>query len=217
MDLIFNNSIMKNLLIIFFLVAATQFVHGQQKNRFRMGMDMGLALPNGGGLGALVNLEPKINIADHINVGIRLGIAGLAKEVIYLNNLESFEGEVSANASVLGTIDYYFNKGNSKLAPFLGAGFGYYGISNINIKLDNTIGGEEIWQLGVNFKWAPMVRAGMELGKFRLTVDYNLVPTTDLYDLTGKIIGKSTNQYIGLTAGFYIGGGKWKTNYFSNN
>jgi hypothetical protein len=44
---------MKKLLIIFFLVAATQFVHGQQKNRFRMGMDMGLAFPNGGGLGLL--------------------------------------------------------------------------------------------------------------------------------------------------------------------
>lgn len=201
---------MKKLLIILILAAVSHQIQAQQKNKFRMGMDLGLAIPQGGGMGATIGLEPKINLRNNINLGVKFSLAGLAKDVIYLDNPDDYEGDVSGNSSVLGTLDYYFNKGGSKIAPFLGAGFGYYGIANLAVTEDNLNPDDDLEELKLEFAWAPMIRGGIELGKFRLTAEYHLVPPTDIQSLTGKVIGEAVNQYFSLTAGFYIGGGKWK-------
>jgi hypothetical protein len=202
---------MKKLFILFILALAIQQVQAQHKNKFRMGMDLGLAIPEGGGFGATIGLEPKINLADNINIGVKFSLAGLAKDVVYLDNPDDYEGDVSGNSAILGTLDYYFNKGRSKIAPFVGGGFGYYGIANLAITDDNLNPDDELEELEVKFAWAPMVRGGIEIGKFRLTAEYHIVPPTDLQNITGKVIGEAINQYFSLTAGFYIGGGKWKT------
>ena len=64
--------------------------------------------------------------------------------------------------------------------------------------------------LDAEYKWAPMVRAGIELGKFRMGAEYNFVPVSDLQDTSGNIIGEALNQYFGFTLGFYVGGGRWR-------
>lgn len=177
-----------------------------------MGMDIGPAIPQGGGIGALLNLEPKVNLNNKMNIGIRFGVAGIAKDVTYYDFTQDYEGEVSANVSVAGTFDYYFNNGKSNVAPFIGVGYGYYALSNLDVKNGDFDNPDDIGNLDADFKWAPMVRAGVELGKFRMGAEYNFVPKSDLQNTSGQVIGEAGNQYFGFTLGFYVGGGKWRNN-----
>ncbi|MBC6366780.1 OmpW family outer membrane protein [Algoriphagus sp. AK58] len=193
--------------LVFFLLAM-QNVFGQRAGGFRFQMDLGTAIPKNGGIGALVNLEPQILITDNMAFGLRMGVAGLAKDVTYFNIPEDYDGEISANASVTGTFNYYFNKGNSRVAPYIGAGFGYFGLSSIDLE-DTDINEDEVGDLEADFAWAPMVRAGIELGKFRIGGEYNFVPPSNLQNVSGQVIGEAINQYFGFTLGFFVGGGKW--------
>ncbi len=175
-----------------------------------MGMDLGVAIPQGGGIGGVLNLEPKVNVADNMSVGLRFGVAGLAKDVTYFDINEDFEGEVAANASVTGTFDYYFNKGNSRTAPFIGAGFGYFALSSVDFEDGDFDNPDNIGNLEADFAWAPMIRAGVELNKFRMAAEYNFVPKSDLQNAAGDAIGEAVNQYFAFTLGFYVGGGRWR-------
>ncbi|WP_373399780.1 outer membrane beta-barrel protein [Algoriphagus halophilus] len=201
---------MKKLFVIALLLTLCQYTMAQHAGRFRMGMDLGAAIPKGGGIGALVNLEPKVNLKDNMNVGIRFGIAGLAKDVTYYNFTEDYEGEISANISISGTFDYYFNQGGTQLAPYIGAGFGYYTLSSVQINNGDFDVPDIFGDLEADFKWAPMVRAGVELGKFRMGAEYNFVPKSNLQNASGEVIGEAINQYFGFTLGFYVGGGRWR-------
>lgn len=201
---------MKRLFAITLLLFVCQMTMAQQAGRFRIGMDLGAAIPKGGGIGALVNLEPKVNLNNNMNVGIRFGVAGLAKDVTYYDVIEDYEGEISGNVSVTGTFDYYFNKGASNVAPYIGAGFGYYALSSIQINSDDFDTPDNFGDLEADFKWAPMVRAGVELGKFRMGAEYNFIPTSNLQNTSGNVIGEAINQYFGFTLGFYVGGGRWR-------
>ncbi|NVK50708.1 MAG: outer membrane beta-barrel protein [Cyclobacteriaceae bacterium] len=202
---------MKKLLTLIVFLGLGVASYAQQAGKFRIGLDLGPAIPKDGGIGALVNIEPKINVRDNMNIGIRFGVAGLAKNVTYYDITEDYEGEVSGNVSVAGTLDYYFNNGGSNFAPYIGAGFGYYGLSSVEIDASN-IDDVDVGNLEANFKWAPMVRAGIELGKFRMGAEYNFIPSSNLQDTSGQVIGEAINQYFGFTFGFYVGGGRWRKN-----
>lgn len=198
---------MKKLFGVLIALLVVTGVHAQRGGAFRMGIDLGAAIPKDGGVGALFSLEPQILVKDNLAVGIRLGGASMAKEVTYYDINEDFDGELSFNSSILATANYYFNNGNSRVAPYIGAGFGYYGLANLDF--ENFDPDQEIGELEANFAWAPMVRVGIELAKFRLGAEYNFVPNSDLQDLNGNVIGESINQYYGFTLGVTIGGGKW--------
>ncbi|MCS5491838.1 outer membrane beta-barrel protein [Algoriphagus limi] len=202
---------MKKLLTLIILLGIGAASYAQQAGKFRMGLELGPAIPKDGGIGALVNIEPKINVGDNMNVGIRFGVAGLAKDVTYYDITKDYEGEVSGNVSITGTFDYYFNNGGSNFAPYIGVGYGYYGLSSVEIDASN-IDNVDVGDLEANFKWAPMVRAGIELGKFRMGAEYNFIPNSDLQNTSGTVIGEAINQYFGFTLGFYVGGGRWRKN-----
>lgn len=199
---------MKKLLTIFVVFLVIHTSYSQEAGKFRFQMDLGVAAPKDAGIGALVNFEPQILVTKNLAVGLRMGVAGLAKDVVYYSIPDDYDGELSANTSVSGTLNYYLNNGNSKVAPYIGAGFGYYALSNIDI--DGTdIDEDEVGDLKANFAWAPMVRAGVELNKFRIGVEYNFVPTSDLQNVSGEVIGRAINEYFGFTLGFFVGGGRW--------
>jgi outer membrane protein X len=194
----------KNILI---LVALTLALSGfaQKQGAFRVGFDGGIAIPRGG-MGVLASAEPKYNIADNMNVGLRVGLAAMAKEIVFTNSNEASEAETSANLSTLLTFDYYLNKGG-RSAFYVGAGAGYYVLGNV--KLDFLNQADEITSLNITNKPGGLVRAGFESGKFRMGMEYNLIPETELYSVSGKVIGTSRNSYLGLHLGFFVGGGRW--------
>lgn len=174
---------MKNILLSVLFVLGLSTVNGQEKDKFRAGLDLGYVFADSGG-GMLFDIEPKYNITDNSNIGIRLGFAA---------SVSDLDTEVDANLSILGTYDYYFSNGQSFTAPFLGGGLGYYVLGEV----DNNV------NLGEQF--GAIIRGGVEFGKFRLAIEYNILPKTDLE------IGESVkNSYFGASIGFYVGGGKWK-------
>lgn len=174
---------MRNIVISVLFILGLTTVNGQEKDKFRAGLDIGYVFADGGG-GILFAIEPKYNITDNSNIGIRLGLASSSS-----NN----DTEADGNMSILGTYDYYFSNGKSSTVPFLGGGLGYY----VLVDASNTI--------NLGEKFGAIIRGGVELGKFRLALEYNILPKTDLE------FGESVkNSYFGASLGFYVGGGKWK-------
>jgi outer membrane protein W len=144
-----------------------QFINAQESGKFRMDIDAFYALASrGNGFG--LALEPKFNIADNMNVGLRISSAYIARDGSpfknaliygYDENYDFVESTETVSASVGGTFDYYFDElTGSSFTPFAGAGIMYTIVSN-DYDDSSHIGG--------------MVRAGLEVGKFRFSAEYN--------------------------------------------
>lgn len=197
---------------IFFLVllssAFTNRTIAQEEGKFRVGLDLGYTVPYAGGGGLLFYLEPKYNIRDNMNIGFRIGGAAMVRDIISYSNNNEIVGKMAVNASYVLTYDYYFKREGSNFAPFIGAGIGWMRFASI--EFDSAIDAEDYGDLSANSAFAPVLRAGFEASKFRLSLDYNFVPRSDLVDTQGNIIGETSNSYLGIAVGFYVGGGKWR-------
>lgn len=205
---------MKKYLTTIFALFLAFSVQSQQQDRFRFQMDIGAAAPQDGGVGALVNLEPQVLVKRNLALGLRMGVAGLARDVVYYQIPNDYTGELAANVSFAGTANYYFNYCKGRSAPYIGGGIGYYTFSNVKIE-DPNIGPGDVGDLRASYAWAPMVRAGVELGKFRIGAEYNFVPESDLQNTSGQVVGQAKNQYFGFTLGFFVGGGQWRRQWRS--
>jgi len=194
---------MKKIFFAFLLMlAVVQVSQAQEEGKFRVGLEGGYTMPSGGG-GVLLAVEPKYNIADNMNIGIRFESAAMAKNVDV--GPASAEASLTASVSYSGTFDYYFNSGSSSFAPFLGAGAGYSSLGSIGFDIDDVEDIEGDADVEVDGKFGGLIRAGFEAGKFRLAATYNLIGKTELAEgLEVK------NSYLGISLGFYLGGGKWK-------
>ncbi len=191
------------LTIITLILALAGFA--QKQGAFRVGFDGGVAIPRGGA-GILAAIEPKYNIIDNLNIGLKMGLAAMAKEISWTSGNEPVDGEAGANASLLLTCDYYLNRGG-RSAFYIGAGGGYFILANV--KVDDASNAEELNDIALTNKPGGLVRLGFESCKFRMGMEYNLIPETELQNTAGSVIGTSRNSYMGLHLGFYIGGGKW--------
>ncbi len=190
------NLIRRSFFAFIIVMSTIQWAQAQEQNKFRVGLDLGYAMPDGGG-GVLIALEPKFNIADNMNIGLRIEGAAMAKNITASDI--SAEAEIGTSTSYSATFDYYFNNGSSSFAPFLGAGAGYNSLAN------SEFGSEESsLEFEVDGKFGGLVRAGFEVGKFRVAATYNLVGKTEF----GEGL-ESSNSYFGISLGFYVGGGKW--------
>lgn len=195
---------MKKIILLALLTLAFANGYSQEKGRFRVGLDLGY-VPTGGGGGGMFSIEPKYNLTDNMNVGLRLGGAGIARD-IETNEGQSTTAKISANGSLVGTYDYYIHIGSMSFVPYIGAGVGYYEIANIEFD-DATsaeVTPESTGEMG------GLIRGGFEWGKLRMGVEYNFVPDSKLQDANGNVTDVTVaNSYIGLHIGFYLGGGKW--------
>ena len=195
---------MKKVILVVLLALVFTNGYSQEKGKFRVGLDFGF-VPTGGGGGGMLSIEPKYNITDNMNVGLRLGGAGIAKDI---QTTTTTSAEVSANGSVVGTYDYYFHKSGSgsSFAPYVGAGFGYYSLANV--KVDDTSNANDI-SPNVTGLMGGLIRAGFEWAGFRMGLEYNVLPDSDLENLDGSFYGTAKNAYLGIHIGFFVGGGKW--------
>jgi outer membrane protein W len=193
---------MKKIILLVFITLVFANGYSQKKGGFRVGLDFGF-VPSDGGGGAMFSLEPKYNIQDNMNIGLRIGVAAIIRDLN--TDGSSSSAKVSANGSYVGTYDYYFHKSGSSFAPYIGAGVGYYSLANVEFDdaATETINPEVTGEMGA------LLRGGFEWGKFRMGVEYNLVPDSDLENSNGEKVGTASNAYVGIHLGFYLGGGKW--------
>jgi outer membrane protein X len=199
------------LLLCFFVVS----LNAQERGKIRVGGNLGLAVPTAGFGGSIDLLDIRYNILDNFNAGVKFGGAFMLRDVSEINESMTM-GEatmhISSNFMLVG--DYYFNKGTSAFAPFIGGGIGSFSIFDIYMQVQE---GEEYNYTydelpAVSSTLGGALRAGFELGKFRVALEYYLLPQTDKYDVANimQSAGKSNNSYLSLNMGFYFGGGKWR-------
>lgn len=183
-------------------------MNAQEQGKFRFDIGLGYASSaSEGGAGLLVNLEPKYTINNHMNVGLRAQVAAVVKGVGFTDETIG-DPEVGGLGSYLGVFDYYLHKSGSSFAPFVGGGLGYFGTLNVDTSDDD--GDTTFEDAKADGKFGGMIRLGFDWFKFRMAAEYNIVPESDLLTSGGNVIGQTKNSYIGISLGFYFGGGKWK-------
>jgi outer membrane protein X len=73
---------MKKLTFVVLSLLCFNFANAQREGGFRVGLDLGI-IPASGGLGVSFDIEPKYNIKENMSVGLRLGGAVIARDVVY--------------------------------------------------------------------------------------------------------------------------------------
>jgi hypothetical protein len=148
---------------------------------------------SGGEGGALLYIEPGYRATNTILIGLRLesaiisrGLDGTDKDVT---------GDATSNASYTLNGQFYFN--DQYVRPFVGAGFGLFSLAALEYNA-----GSEVQSASAVTRFGFYPRIGLDIGHLNLTLDYNIVPRTEI---TGG--GEIKNCYLGIRAGFSIGGG----------
>jgi len=179
---------MKKFLFVAVLLFGVAFAaQSQEYKPFRVDGGLGYGIPFGdvykGGI--LFYAEPKYAINDYIAVGIRWegALFGSSGEGV----------SIGLSSGYLATGDYYFN--TNKFRPFVGLGLGAHKIGGASLEVqgqDAVIG-----EVNGTTNFGGLVRAGFDFSHLRFAVSYNYA---------GKV-GAETHHYLGVTVGFYIGGG----------
>jgi len=198
---------MKKLIVNLFIATFVFVLNAQEKGKIRVGLDAGFCIPKLG-VGFDGDLDIRYNIMDNLNVGVKFGVAALVKDIIIASPENSSYTACGLTSSLI-TGDYYFNKPDKSFAPFLGGGFGLYSIANMRAT-SSTLSSSVPSGISVENKFGGLLRGGFEAGHFRMALEYNMIPQSGLVDLSNSIIGTTSNSYINLTIGFYLGGGKWR-------
>lgn len=198
---------MKRIILLAFFALAFANGYSQKEGGFRVGLDLGY-VPSDGGGGILFSMEPKYNITDNMNIGLRMGSAAIIRDIQYTDSQPS-SAKVAANASFVGTYDYYLHKSGNSFVPYFGVGVGYYSIANVEANDSNSGSTTTAFSPTVSGVMGGLVRGGFEWGKFRMGLEYNIVPDSTLQDINGISKGTVANSYLGIHLGFFIGGGKW--------
>lgn len=142
-----------------------------------------------------------------MNVGLRIGAAAMIRDLN--TDGEYTTARISANGSYVGTYDYYFNNSGTSFVPYVGGGLGFYSIANVEFDDANSDSDSDDVAVDATGKLGGLVRGGFEWGKFRMGLEYNLVPKSTLQNMYGAEVGTISNSYLGIHLGFYVGGGKW--------
>lgn len=195
---------MKKIILTAIAAFALTNIYAQEEGKFRVGLDLGYTIPSNGGGGVLFSIEPKYNIKDNMNVGLRIGAAAMIRDIE--TEGETTSAKVSANGSYVGTYDYYFNNSGGSFVPYIGGGVGYYSIANVEF---DDVDSSSDTALDASGKMGGLIRGGFEWGKFRMGLEYNFVPKSELQNISGEKISNISNTYLGVHLGFYLGGGKW--------
>ena len=163
---------MKQILFITLLVLTSVVSNAQSVayRFFKVDFTTGYSKPAGGLSGGFnLSVEPKFNLSDHVAVGIKIEGAALAT----INDAYSGDATVAAMTSTLLTGEYYL--GTRTVRPYVGAGLGFYRMRAFNTSNDLASFEETGRMLGI----AP--RAGLQIGHFRLGVEYNLVKDSNYF------------------------------------
>ena len=167
-------------LLMFNLFNLTAQVNQGIKLRIEPGVLMFSDIEN---LGLLLNIEPKLEISDNTDIGMRFGVVLNAQQFKKISS-DFFLDDESDNAviSFTPTFDYYLN--NDKHCPYLGLGLRYYVFSYVDLLRRN--GSSEELEGSMNNKIGLLLRGGFESGKTRVGLEYNFIPKADIEIQSGE-------------------------------
>ncbi len=204
---------MKKYIFIAVVLFACINLNAQEKGKLRVGGNIGATFPSGGAGLSIDLLDIRYNILDNLNAGIKFGGAYMMRD-LYQYSETSIEATMHLSSNFMLVSDYYFNKGNSIFAPFVGAGVGMFSVYDLYFDVDSDTGVDytEVTDFpDPQSVFGGSLRAGFELGKFRMALEYYMIPQTTKFDVINlSNAGTASNSYLCLNLGFYFGGGSWK-------
>ncbi|WP_116107606.1 OmpW family outer membrane protein [Lewinella sp. IMCC34191] len=172
-------------ILSFLLVLVLSGVATAQSNNYRMFewdlLRLGYAIPGGErfGGGVAFGTEVRYNASDRISVGLRPEVAA------YTSNLEAETIDVGAAGSFVVTGDYYLRT-EGGFRPFGGMGLGSFGGASVTVEdTDDTVDEEDL-EVGRSLGIVP--RVGMEIGHFRVSLEYNLTFSDQVSNYFGIMI-----------------------------
>lgn len=146
--------------------------------------------------GVALHFEPQYHFTDNLSAGLRFGAALTAKVGLDASGQEVGDFSVAAVASYLATGTYYFQKEpGAAFRPFAGVGLGFGRAAGATATVDSDVADTQ-----TKNGFSGMARAGFDVSHFRFNLEYDLNPKT----------GRISNNYFGVTLGFYFGGGAKK-------
>ncbi len=164
---------MKKLFIVVILTCTAFITKAEEFKAFRVDLGLGYAIPNGGGGGVIVALEPKYSVTPQISAGIRWEGAMMARTLTL--DGEKAEGELKLNSSFLITGDYHFT--TNKFRPFAGIGLGAYSLAGASVSLNNSSSDVNV---GAKTNFGVMGRVGFDVAHIRLAVEYYFYAISNL-------------------------------------
>lgn len=204
-----------SIIMLFWFCDVSAQEQGNMKLKIETGLDLGKP-------GVFLNVEPKIKSSEATVFGLRFGIVAYSgsNDVSTANtqttgNNADFEytiSETSGNGiiSFVPTFDYYLNESifveRHVFRPYLGLGVGFYilgtylEVTQLDIAnaMEKEVRGRISNQIGFLF------RAGIELEKLIIGLEYNLTPKADIDLSNSETIGTIDLSFVGLSLGFMI-------------
>ena len=196
--------------ISFFLLLCTLSLSAQEKGRFKGSLEFGPLL--GPNLGFQISFEPKYNISDRSNIGLRIELPGLFGRDVNLNdNTLGYDDETDNIQGIFLplTYEYYLGKRGKSFQPYVGVGLGYFRMNGtVEVfapgDIENAISSSSKGTIGA------LTKLGFEWGKFRYGFAFTYVPDTDLVTDLDETIGQVRDYYVHFNIGLTLFGGKWK-------
>ncbi|HTH55477.1 MAG TPA: outer membrane beta-barrel protein [Cyclobacteriaceae bacterium] len=186
--------------VMAFAMLASTVSFAQEYKKFKVGVGLGYAMASGSGSsgGVLFAIEPAYRLKDNISIGIKLEDAVIVRGFSQSTTSASLSAAALASSTFNG--QYYF--GSTSFRPFVGLGCGLYQLASVSESVSSggstvTIGAAAETKLGF------YPRIGFDNRHFNVTIDYNIIPSTDLGG--GNNLN---NSYIGFRVGAFFGGGK---------
>jgi outer membrane protein X len=193
----------KQLGILFLLITGFSAAFAQDLKPFKVGIGLGYAAPAttgaGAGGGVLFYVEPGYRASDNVLIGLRLESAVIARGIKGVGD-DDVSGDASSNVSYTLNGQYYFN--DNYVRPFVGAGFGLFSLAAVKFNTASPNNSVDANEVGAETRFGFYPRIGLDAGHFNFSIDYNIVPKTDVPN-----IGEVKNNYLGIRAGVAIGGG----------
>jgi hypothetical protein len=185
------------LLLLFIFNTIIINTHAQNEpiyKPFSIDIGAGYAFQQSGSPGGIIYINPGYTIAGRFRAGVQFGLAGYC--------------ETYMNSSIL-TLDYYLVN-NPGFRISAGGGYGYYTFHYLLPGSEPPEMSQGYWNTG---KMGGNIRIGFEWHHLDVRLAYHFAP--DLYE-SNSYIGEPTvttmykGNYLGLTIGILIGGGKNK-------
>lgn len=211
----YKNAMLKRTFLLLALLVCVFNLNAQVEKHVKLGIETGFLLfTDADKLGLFIKVEPKVKISESSFVGVRFGVTLNPQIFENKERLTFYIDDESDNAaiSIVPTFDYYLDdfylKGRN-FHPYLGLGFGYHLLSDIDVSRIAIVNfSEDVFEVRVNNRIGFLLRGGFEMGKLRFGLEYSLIPKGDIKIPDGQIIGTVENSYLGLSIGVVIGGGK---------
>jgi hypothetical protein len=189
---------------VLFLMSLSNLI-AQESNKIRVGvsLDVGRTFElNKLDFGIGISLDPTYNISDHQTIGFSFGAFAMAKNI----EDNSLSSEAIGMTSILGTYDHFI-KIQPRLVYSLGGGVGVFNLSHMYSMSTSPT------SLGINetvfqgMKPGIMLRPGLEYSKFRISIEFNLIPSHSYDAQLNNFSGINLNSFFKWKVGFIIGGG----------